>query len=603
MDNRSTFKFSIHKLIFVISFLVILSCGLFFLVQKSIKEFRNEEITKHMGWMGNSVIYFCNVSYDNLARVGGLDDLTRVHLHQTETLETIEDFIRNNDFKVVVLEKNKSKPYLLLSSFPDGDEDFLGFATQPAYEVKQVIVNGLPFNTFVITFDSWDWQIILFKDSGSYSTLLSRLNIFYFLYGVLLSLLSLVIIVFFLQLAKAEKGIRQSELELKSILDSLYEGIISIDLNGLITQMNPASISICSLEKGDVPMGKHIGDILNISFGEDRNVLENSNYEGGGSEFLLKHNGENFNLTLADGSERTIQMGFARRLPSRQGGQELSLVVSFHDVTERIHMQTMMIQSEKMLSVGGLAAGMAHEINNPLAGMMQNAQVIQNRLVKVLPANIKAAQESNTTIESIKTYMEKRKVLVLLDSILSAGSNAAKIVENMLSFARKGDSVKGRYDIDQILEKTIDLAQSDYDLKKKYDFKQIEIIKEFASDIPAVTCEQSKIMQVFFNIIKNATQSMVEGEEKTENPRLVFRLRNDEDMVRIEIEDNGSGMDEDVQKRIFEPFFTTKDVDKGTGLGLSLSYFIIVDDHGGELEAESTLGTGTKFIIKLPAVS
>ena len=93
---------------------------------------------------------------------------------------------------------------------------------------------------------------------------------------------------------------------------------------------------------------------------------------------------------------------------------------------------------------------------------------------------------------------------------------------------------------------------------------------------------------------------MRESEQKAEGPKLIFRIQANDNMAQIEIEDNGPGMDEGVQKRIFEPFFTTKEVDKGTGLGLSLSYFIIVDDHGGEMSVESTLGQGTKFIIKLP---
>jgi signal transduction histidine kinase len=260
----------------------------------------------------------------------------------------------------------------------------------------------------------------------------------------------------------------------------------------------------------------------------------------------------------------------------------------------------MIIQSEKMMSVGGLAAGMAHEINNPLAGIMQNAQVIKNRLTSSIPANDKAALESETTMNSVTKYMKKRKILSSLDNILDASSNAAKIVDNMLSFARKGDSSKAKCNIAQLLEKTLELAQSDYNLKKKYDFKQVGIIKEFDPDIPDVLCEESKIMQVFFNIIKNATESMYEVKGKTNNPNFTFRLQNLKKMVQIEIEDNGPGMDKDVRKRAFEPFFTTKNIKKGTGLGLSLSYFIIVEDHQGEMEVESVIGKGSKFIIRLP---
>ncbi len=271
-----------------------------------------------------------------------------------------------------------------------------------------------------------------------------------------------------------------------------------------------------------------------------------------------------------------------------------------HDITERKKIEEMMIQSEKMMSVGGLAAGMAHEINNPLAGIMQNVQVVLNRLSKPLPANIKAAEQSGTTLEAVCAYMDKRQIISLLQSVHKAGSNAAEIVENMLSFARKGDSIGSRQSIPKLLKKAVDLAQSDYNLKKKYDFRQVRIQEEFESDLPDVLCEPSKLLQVFFNVIKNAAQAMHEVGTRKSPPQLTFRVKAKKDTVRIEIADNGPGMDENTRKRLFEPFFTTKSVDKGTGMGLSLAYFIVVENHGGKMDVQSAPGEGASFIINLP---
>ncbi len=270
------------------------------------------------------------------------------------------------------------------------------------------------------------------------------------------------------------------------------------------------------------------------------------------------------------------------------------------DITERKHSREMMIQSEKMLSVGGLAAGMAHEINNPLAGMMQNAQVLLNRFDNSFPADEKAAMEAGTTLPVIKDFMEKRNIIKILHSIHGAGQQAAKIVENMLDFARQSDATKHKQNIAEIMDKTLELAQNDYDLKKRYDFRQFQIVKEYDPDLPFVSCEGSKIQQVIFNILKNATEAMAEVKQTDKAPGLILRLKKDEHKIHMEIEDNGPGMDQETSKRIFEPFFTTKETTKGTGLGLSLSYFIIVEDHGGEMNIESTLGKGTKFIITLP---
>jgi PAS domain S-box-containing protein len=277
------------------------------------------------------------------------------------------------------------------------------------------------------------------------------------------------------------------------------------------------------------------------------------------------------------------------------------VVIRVDDVTDQVRMEEIVVQSEKMLSIGGLAAGMAHEINNPLAGMMQNAQVIEQRIQKDIPASVAAAQEIGTTMDQIRAFMEKRGILKQLEMIRQAGTRASQIVQNMLSFSRKEIAGKSSQNIAQILDKTIELAKSDYDLKKQYDFKRIDITRTYDPSTPAVICEPSKIQQVFFNILKNSAQAMQEDESCT-SPAFQLRIFPRKNMVHIEIEDNGPGMDKEAQKRIFEPFFTTKPVGKGTGLGMSVSYFIVVDNHNGDLQVVSTPGQGAVFIIQLPFV-
>ncbi|MCP4022923.1 MAG: PAS domain S-box protein [Desulfobacteraceae bacterium] len=283
------------------------------------------------------------------------------------------------------------------------------------------------------------------------------------------------------------------------------------------------------------------------------------------------------------------------------GYGEKGVVIRIDDVTEQLQVEEMMIQSEKMLSVGGLAAGMAHEINNPLAGMMQNAQVIENRLLKDLPDNEKAASELGISMNVIKKYIEKRQIKSQFESINEAGIRAAEIVKNMLSFARKGDSAKTYSDLPQLFDKTVELARSDYDLKQHFDFKAVVIKVNCSSDFPLVFCEPSKIQQVFFNIIKNGTEAMY-GLKKghSKNARFEVSFISLDKEVKIEIANNGPGMEEDVKRRAFEPFFTTKGPDKGTGLGLSVAYFIITDDHDGQMSVVSAPDKGTKFVIQLP---
>ncbi|HCY86481.1 MAG TPA: hypothetical protein DHV36_15200, partial [Desulfobacteraceae bacterium] len=243
--------------------------------------------------------------------------------------------------------------------------------------------------------------------------------------------------------------------------------------------------------------------------------------------------------------------------------------------------------------------GMAHEINNPLAGMIQSAQVLQNRLIRDLPANHEAAEQLGTSLPVIRKYMEHRGVDRLLENINHSGIRASKIIQNMLTFAKKGDTVKRPCRLEKILDDTIDLARNDYNLKKRFDFRDIRIEKTYAADLPQVCCEQGKIQQVVFNLLKNASEAMAEH-TMGRSPVIGLRLFTELDHAVIEISDNGPGMAEDIRKKVFEPFFTTKGLERGTGLGLSVSYFIVVDDHGGEMEVSSVPGQGTVFTVKLP---
>ncbi len=391
---------------------------------------------------------------------------------------------------------------------------------------------------------------------------------------------------------KSLKALRESEQRLFIHLQNTPVGAVSWDLNFRATEWNPAAEKIFGYPKEEA-IGRHVTELILPEDVKEQgdNIFQDLLAERGGQQ------SENENITR-DGQR--ILCDWYNTVLKDTDGNVIGVASLVNDITERKRTQEMMIQSEKMMSVGGLAAGMAHEINNPLAGMMQSAQVIRNRMTKEIPANEKTAQALGTSVGTIKKYMEKRDILNQLANIRNAGQRAARIISNMLSFSKKSDSERREVDLSRLIDDTLDLAVNDYNLKKKYDFRSVEILKEFEPGLPTILCEQSKIQQVIFNIIKNASESMHQDKKAGKTPRIIFRLSQLADMVCIEVEDNGPGIDADIRKRIFEPFFTTKSVDKGTGLGLSVSYFIIVDDHGGEMEVKSKPGKGTNFIVKLP---
>jgi PAS domain S-box-containing protein len=386
---------------------------------------------------------------------------------------------------------------------------------------------------------------------------------------------------------KAEEELKHLRNYLKNIVDSMPSILVGVDHQGQITQWNLEAERITGVGSKEAN-GKKLGDVFpQLSYAMEK-VLQAVQ-----------------NRQVRKDSKVPLQIGRVTRLsditiyPLVTNGVE-GAVIRVDDITERVRIEEMIVQSEKMLSVGGLAAGMAHEINNPLAGILQNVQVLGNRMKVGLPKNEEVAEACGTTMQCIEKYVEKRGLLSMVDMIMDAGQRAAKIVENMLSFSRKDQGRFESFRLSELIDRTIELAGSDYDLKKKYDFRQIQIIREYDENLPEVSCEQGKIQQVFLNLFKNAAYAMVSAKGGSRKPCLTIRTRHENRMVCIEVEDNGVGMDEETRKRVFEPFFTTKEVGSGTGLGLSISYFIVTEEHGGDITVESSPDHGAKFIVRLP---
>ena len=268
------------------------------------------------------------------------------------------------------------------------------------------------------------------------------------------------------------------------------------------------------------------------------------------------------------------------------------------DLREMKRMQQLMVQTEKMQSLGGLAAGMAHEINNPLGIIVQAAQNIVRRLDPSSASNTEAARLHGLDLHSLAGFLEERNIFRYLQGIREAGERAAGIVADMLSFSRRSERTFSSNDLGAIVSKSLELAGKDFDLKKHYDFRRLNIVKEYDPDLPLVSCVSTEIEQVLLNLVRNAAQAMARA--GTQNPTLTLRTKKMQGWAVIEVEDNGPGIPKDDLSRIFEPFYTTKRVGEGTGLGLSVSYFIITNNHHGHLTAMSREGRGAKFVISLP---
>jgi len=385
---------------------------------------------------------------------------------------------------------------------------------------------------------------------------------------------------------QVEESLRKTRNVLDNILESMPSAIIGLDTQGVITHWNKSAASLSG--KGaelviDSPVATAF-PWLGTQKATIKRVLQTGRVVNAGRIHFKK--GKK-NLLL----ETTI-------FPLLANGVE-GAVIRLDDVTERAHLEEIMVQTEKMMTVGGLAAGMAHEINNPLGGILQCAQVILNRLRTESPVNLKAASDVGCSFTGIMTFIEQRGILDMLEGVRESASKAASIVAHMLEFSRKSDLKRHPVDLGKLADKAVELCTHDYDLNKLYDFRKIEIIRNFAQNLPLVPCISTQIEQVILNLLRNATQAMREAD--VPNPQVItLSTCLDGETALFVLEDNGPGMDDETRRRVFEPFFSTKAPGKGTGLGLSVSYFIITQNHGGMIQVESELGKGTKFIISLP---
>ncbi len=374
---------------------------------------------------------------------------------------------------------------------------------------------------------------------------------------------------------------------LSNIINSMPSILVGVDAENRVTQWNREAETITGI-LAEQAQGQPLDQVF-PNLGEEMNRI----IEAIGNR-KLQHD-EHIPCTIGNEQRFTDVTVY----PITTDGDD-GAVIRVDDVTDRVRIEEMMVQSEKMMSVGGLAAGMAHEINNPLAGILQNLQVMQNRITHNTERNLSAAEAAGTSLAAIQAYMEDRGLLKMMDSVTEAGRRAAKIVDNMLSCSRKEESHFELNNLAELLERSLELASNDYNLKKRFDFRHIRIDRDFDPTLGPIPCESSQIQQVILNLVSNSAQAMIDHPDPSQEPLITLRLKKEAAMVLIEVEDNGPGMDEEMRKRAFEPFFTTKEVGHGTGLGLSVSYFIITENHGGTMRLVSSPGKGACFSIRIP---
>jgi PAS domain S-box-containing protein len=381
--------------------------------------------------------------------------------------------------------------------------------------------------------------------------------------------------------AEAERSRMRGQLQ--NIIDSMPSAVVGVDPEGVVTEWNVQAEQMTGTKAAEA-LGRPLAELIP----------------------WLGPQMESVRAALASGAvrkERLVQPGrgaprylelVVYPLAREHGGA----VIRIDDVSERVRMDRLLTQTEKMMAVGGIAAGVAHEINNPLGGIMHGAQNVLRRLSPELPRNQELALECGTDLGAVRAYAERRQILEMLEGIRAAGRRASGIVSDMLRFARPSELRSTPADLAELADRMIALASTDFDLKKRYDFRRFEIVRDYTADLPPIPCLATDVELVILNLIKNAAQALHARPPASPWIRVATRL--EPPWAVLEVSDNGPGMDEATRQCVFEPFFSTKGESGGTGLGLSVSRFIVVDLHGGEMSVASSPGAGARFSVRLP---
>ena len=337
----------------------------------------------------------------------------------------------------------------------------------------------------------------------------------------------------------------------ENIVESLNIGVVTVDLEDRIESWNPQLEGLLEISRRDA-IRKKLQEVLPPDLVVEIAARAAGDHISGIYKFRLNTRG---------GRQLVINASIAPLVG--KNGARLGRLILLDDITQRVRLEEQMVQTEKLTSLGLLAAGVAHEVNTPLA-------VISN-YIQMLAKQIPADDPRQKTIERI----------------VKQTFRASEIVNNLLNFSRTGAAEFVEVDLNNVLEETLTLVQHPFKTA------QVKVVKNYTKQLPSVLGSITRLQQVFLNLFMNARDAMPSG------GMLEVRTGAQNGSVEVEVTDTGQGIPPEHLHRIFDPFFTTKATGRGTGLGLSVSYGII-KEHAGKVDVRSTPGKGTSFRLEFP---
>lgn len=344
----------------------------------------------------------------------------------------------------------------------------------------------------------------------------------------------------------------------ESIVESVNVGLLAVDEDGRIIRCNSTFEDLMSLNREEA-IGRLVEDVFDEAFAANLNNIL------GKSRWHLTEIRNAYKLHTTDASGRSLILNVAVAPLRSVSKEQTGAIIVLENVSSRVKLEETLQQSEKLSSIGLLAAGVAHEVNTPLTGVSSYTQMLLGMIPETDPKH------------------------ALLQKMQRQTDRASNIVGNLLNFSRTGNAIESsEVDINKLLDDTLQLLEPQ--LRKS----NVSVLKNYAAVRPRVFGNGGKLQQVFTNLILNARDAMFDGGTIT-----LTTAVGDSDEITIEVADTGEGIPEENLNKIFDPFFTTKGVGNGTGLGLAVTYGI-VQEHAGTIEAFSEDGNGSMFRLVFP---
>ncbi len=400
-----------------------------------------------------------------------------------------------------------------------------------------------------------------------------------------------------------ENALRLAKVEIEQLIASLSSILIVIRPNLQILRWNPTAVEVFGKTPEEV-IGRPLNEIgLQWDWEKVAQALVVCRRD------LVPVNPEPVKFRRLDGSEGLLGLNVSLLRPDRDSVTGFILLSA--DITERKILENRLAQSQKLESIGQLAAGIAHEINTPIQYVGDNTQFLLNSFdtlvsvmgqFKELLASAKTGHIDPQQVEALNLAIEAsdldflcQEIPLAIQQSMEGINRVTDIVRAMKEFSHPVVREKQLVDINRALTSTLAVTRNEW----KY---RTDVETDLAADLPKVLCLPGEINQAFLNVLINAAQAIQMALEAGTRSRGLIRIKTiqEGDWVEIRISDNGDGIPEEIQPHVFEPFFTTKEVGKGTGQGLAIAYDIVACKHGGTLTFETTTGVGTTFIIRLP---